>query len=81
MRDSSLARVLLLLLEHGGLTYTGESHPHESCLNLEIGIAAKKVKKASQTPSREPSFSRRGKRWNARSMKSALNGETSSMTI
>ena len=49
-RDTSCVKALLLLLEHGGLSYTGESHPHESCLNLEIGIAAKKVTKVILLP-------------------------------
>ena len=39
-----------MLLEQGGLTYTGASHPHESCLHLEIGSAAKKVKKIVVLP-------------------------------
>ena len=50
LRDSTCAKALLLLLEQGGLTYTGASHPHESCLHLEIGSAAKKVKKIAVLP-------------------------------
>ena len=50
LRDSTCAKALLLLLEQGGLTYTGASHQHESCLHSEIGTAAKKVKKLVVLP-------------------------------